>query len=346
MASFGAMFFTAPLAALACIVFAIFLFTAIHIFCPPKPWGDVTRNLNYHIVRKYLLRLDERKGRVTHWRPQILLLANNPRTDWNLIIFCNSLKKGALYVLGHVLKGEFSECLLELRKQQIAWLKLVDVSGIKSFVDVIIARDEREGARNLILSCGLGGMRPNIVCLGFPSHLPRAPMGKTNAKSGRPDDSEITIRPEAEISEEASPHQVLNVKMLPTDIARRETPILPATFVGIMEDTLALQKALAVAYGFENTSLSGPSTQYRHKAGEEESDVFIDLWPIQIQSPDADQSHAWDTYTMVLQLGTILSMTGSWKHHKLRVSVFVEFEADIEEERCEGTLKRETDQRY
>lgn len=336
VATFGAMFFTAPLAASACIVFAIFLFSAIHIFCPPKPWGDVTRNLNYHIVRKYLLRLDERKGRVTHWRPQILLLANNARTDWNLIIFCNSLKKGALYVLGHVLKGEFSECLGELRRQQIAWLKLVDVSGIKSFVDVIIARDEREGARNLILSCGLGGMRPNIVCLGFPTHLPKVPVGKTISAATvdqKKEDSEITIRPGEEADSERDHHQVINVRMLPTDIARRETPILPSTFVGIMEDTLALQKALALAYGFENMSLSGPSARYRAKPADEADNVYIDLWPIQIQSPDADASHAWDTYTMVLQLGTILSMTGSWKHHKLRVSVFVEHEEDVEEER-------------
>jgi solute carrier family 12 (potassium/chloride transporters), member 9 len=96
-----------------------------------------------------------------------------------------------------------------------------------------------------------------------------------------------------------------------------------------------LQKALAVAYGFENMSLDGPSTQYRReqKAKGEEEDLYIDLWPVQIQSPEADQSHAWDTYTMILQLGTILSMTGSWKNHKLRVSVFVEFEQEIEEER-------------
>ncbi|PWN38227.1 uncharacterized protein FA14DRAFT_143118 [Meira miltonrushii] len=332
--SFGAMFFTEPYAASGCIVLAVFLFSAIHLFCPPKPWGDVTRNLNYHIVRKYLLRLDERKGRVTHWRPQILLLANNPRTDWNLIIFCNSLKKGALYVLGHVLKGEFNECLFELRKQQIAWLKLVDVSGIKSFVNLNIAHDEREGARNLILSCGLGGMRPNIVCLGFPRNLPKGPIAEAAGARTAPikkDDSEITIRPGAEEIN----HQSIDVRTLPTDVGRKETPIQPSTFVGILEDALALQKALAVAYGFENMSLGGPSTQYRReqKAKGEEEDLYIDLWPVQIQSPEADQSHAWDTYTMILQLGTILSMTGSWKNHKLRVSVFVEFEQEIEEER-------------
>jgi potassium/chloride transporter 9 len=94
-----------------------------------------------------------------------------------------------------------------------------------------------------------------------------------------------------------------------------------------MEDTLALNKALAIAYGFESLSLLAPP------ASSDKSERYIDLWPIQIQSPDQDPSHAWDTYTMVLQLGTILSMTGTWKAHKLRVSVFVELESDVEDER-------------
>ncbi|PWY98075.1 hypothetical protein BCV70DRAFT_40502 [Testicularia cyperi] len=355
---FGAMFFTDPAAALACIVFAVLLFVVIHFFSPPKPWGDVTRNITYHFVRKYLLRLDERKGHVKYWRPQILLLANNPRSEWNLIIFCNSLKKGALYVLGHVLKGEFTECLQELRKQQVAWLKLVDITGIKSFVDVVIAKDEREGARNLILSCGLGGMRPNIVVMGYPSDMrhpakiareeARAAAASSSSVSSaagngrgpgnghRSDGSEITIRGMAWPSR---PHRTVDIGSLPTDVARKETPIKPTTYVGIMEDSLALNKALAIAYGFDLMQMPNPDLQpsnvERGAGGREKgkSEQYIDLWPIQIASPDADESHAWDTYTMVLQLGTILSFTSTWKAHKLRVSVFVEQPAEMEEER-------------
>ena len=332
---FGAMFFTDPASAGGCILFAVMLFVMIHFFSPPKPWGDVTRNITYHFVRKYLLRLDERKGHVKYWRPQILLLANNPRSEWNLIIFCNSLKKGALYVLGHVLKGEFTDCLAELRKQQVAWLKLVDITGIKSFVDVVIAKDEREGARNLILSCGLGGMRPNIVVMGYPSDMRHpAKVARTSFGSGhRSDGSEITIRG---LSWPQRQHRAVDIGSLPTDVARKETPIKPTTYVGIMEDSLALNKALAIAYGFDLmqppvpvTSDSLPSP----KNGKQAEERYIDLWPIQIASSDADESHAWDTYTMVLHLGTILSFTSSWKSHKLRVSVFVEHASEMEEER-------------
>ncbi|PWN29070.1 hypothetical protein BDZ90DRAFT_231069 [Jaminaea rosea] len=327
-ASLVAMFFTNGMAASGCILLSVLLFIAIHIFSPPKPWGDVTRNIDYWLTRKHLLRLDERKTNLKHWRPQILFLANNPRSEWNLLMFCNSLKKGGLYVLGHCIKGEFSECLLELRKQQIAWLKLVDLSGIKAFVDVVIAPDERQGARSLILSAGLGGMRPNIVVLGFPRDL-RAHISHNMSKGGGGSaGSDVTIRGPHAVSEGKTG---ASIEHLPTDATRRESPIMGDSYVGIIEDALALNKAVAVAYGFDMMRLPGPSEKHRYERSTEKQ--YIDLWPIQIASSDSQTEHAWDTYTMVLQLGTILSLTGTWKSHKLRVSVFVEEASEVDEER-------------
>ncbi|CAO1631510.1 unnamed protein product [Parajaminaea phylloscopi] len=334
--SLVAMFFTDGTVASGCILLAIVLFGAIHVFSPPKPWGDVTRNIHYWLTRKYLLRLDERKTNLKHWRPQVLLLANNPRSEWNLIIFCNSLKKGGLYILGHCIKGEFGECLSELRKQQIAWLKLVDLSGIKSFVDVVIANDEREGARSLILSAGLGGMRPNIVVLGFPRDLQalaraggRA-MRKDQSVSAKSDSSQITIRGPHVAKSQAASKSGVHVDALPTDATRKEAPITAQAYVGIIEDALALNKAVAIAYGFDMLQLPGPSSSAHYEKSSHKQ--YIDLWPIQIASPDSDTEHAWDTYTMVLQLGTILSLTGTWKSHQLRVSVFVEEPSEVIEE--------------
>ena len=175
---FGAMAFTDATAAVVAIILMIVLFVVIHYTSEPKPWGDVTQSLIYHQVRKYLLRLDERKSHVKYWRPQVLLLTSNPRHDWTSIIFSNSLKKGGLYVLGHVLKGDFIERLADLRQQQTSWLELVDMSGIKAFVDMAIASDERQGARNLMINSGLGGMRPNIVMLGYPDKFQWRMRGK------------------------------------------------------------------------------------------------------------------------------------------------------------------------
>lgn len=307
IASLGTMLVTDSYTASVCIAVTVLLFILIQVFSPPKPWGDVSHNVTYHFVRKYLLRLDERKGHVKYWRPQILLLANDPRKEWNLIIFCNSLKKGALYILGHVLQGQFYDCLPELRQTHLEWLKLVDVSGVKGFVDVVIARDVREGARNLILSCGLGGMRPNIIVLGFPTALQRA--------------SEHHRGPVARVRP-SEPPSVWSTYTQPIDGAK---------FVGILEDALALNKALAVAYGFDAMDLPGPSkvARYEPALGEQ----YIDLWPIQMANHVRDEAPSWDTYTMVLQLGTILSFTGTWRQHKLRVNVFVEHDDEMASER-------------
>jgi potassium/chloride transporter 9 len=83
-----------------------------------------------------------------------------------------------LFVLGHVLKGDFDELLPEMRRQQLvrvsrsrerlyadrfsvvqAWLKLVDFSRVKAFVDITIADNERAGARSMMLNAGQYGGR-------------------------------------------------------------------------------------------------------------------------------------------------------------------------------------------
>ena len=93
-----AMFIVDGISATLVIFCMTFLILLIHYLSPPSKFGDISQLLIYHQVRKYLLRLKLEMS-VKYWRPQILLLCDNPRTSWNLIGFCNHLKKGGLYVL-------------------------------------------------------------------------------------------------------------------------------------------------------------------------------------------------------------------------------------------------------
>ncbi|ORZ24952.1 amino acid permease-domain-containing protein [Lobosporangium transversale] len=253
------------------------LFIWIHYSSPPKRWGDVTQSLIYHQVRKYLLRLDSRKEHVKFWRPQILLLVHHPRSEFQLIQFCNHLKKGALYVLGHVIQGDLKDVLQEYRRQQNSWLKFVDILQIKAFVNLIVADSVRIGARNLLMGTGLGGMRPNIVVLGS-FNLQRYHREKQSEQECRQrlQDVEALYRPKSPSAKKeisfSSPHlqttytnanintmddtlinhTLLNIPTsLPTDNIRVEAPIRITDYVSIIEDVLSLNKAVAIGYGFE-----------------------------------------------------------------------------------------------
>ncbi|KAL2007019.1 hypothetical protein VTN00DRAFT_8457 [Thermoascus crustaceus] len=313
------MFFVDGLYATACVGILIVLFLLIHYTSPPKSWGDVSQSLIYHQVRKYLLRL--KQEHVKFWRPQILLFVNDYETQYKMIHFCNSLKKGALFVLAHIIMtDDFSGAVPEARRQQTAWTKFVEYTKIKAFINISVAPTAEWGIRNTVLNSGLGGMRPNIVVidqyrkdelLGEVFNRPLSARGRRRSLSSHGRDDRAP------------------------EICKPETSSSVKTYLTVLEDLLfKLRINVAVARGFEELELPNPRGKNTKK--------YIDLWPIQMSAELATDNESkqnvlttnFDTYTLILQLGCILHTVPSWKKsYKLRVVVFVEYESDVEEER-------------
>ena len=339
-AGFGAlicgisMFVVDGLYAAGCVSILIIIFLIIHYTTPPKSWGDVSQSLIYHQVRKYLLRL--KQEHVKFWRPQILLFVNDPRRQYELIQFCNSLKKGALFILGHVIvSDDFAHDVPEARRQQTAWTKFIEVSKVKAFVNVAISPTVEWGTRNIVLSAGLGGMRPNIVVMGaynldeYWASQPLIDLSASESSAGMPPQNAMH-REQRELRDGQAQG------ILPTDSCKTEVAVGIKSYVTILEDLLiGLQINVAIAKGFRNLEFPTPSTENRKK--------YIDLWPIQMSAELATESGEkkqnllttnFDTYTLILQLGCILNTVSAWKKaFALRVAVFVEYESDVEEER-------------
>jgi len=326
IASAAAMFIVDGVSACLIITFLAFLIVVIHYISPPKQWGDVSQSLIYHQVRKYLLKL--RQDNVKYWRPQILLLVDNPRTTWRLISFCNHLKKGGLYVLGHVMVARrFQHRVGELNKERAAWEKVRDLSHIKAFVQVSIAPTFSWGVRNVFLGCGLGGMKPNITILAFYdlSHYNREqlhlPTGLKFENGTYQYSSQVSI----------------DMAKIPTDNCPLEPKIRLTEWVQTLEDLSLLNSNLAVAKGFPRLRIPTDQSPPLSDGSKE----LIDLYPIQMASKVTDNSGDrnilttnFDTYTLILQLGAILRTVPAWhKTHKLRVVAFVEYEEDILEEK-------------
>lgn len=317
------MFFVDGLYATGCVGILVMLFLLIHYSSPPKAWGDVSQSLIYHQVRKYLLRL--KQEHVKFWRPQILLFVSDPDRQYKMVSFCNSLKKGALFVLGHVLvTDDFSTAVPEARRQQAVWTKLVEFSKIKAFVNVAVSPAAEWGVRNIVLNSGLGGMRPNIVVIDQfrenQSLVETLFVGSNRRESSKSRRCSSVFGSRDEDRGDSEP---------PTK------GMTCQSYVTILEDLLFnLRINVAVAKGFEDLELPDPRGCHTKK--------YIDLWPIQmsaeigadIESKRNVLTTNFDTYTLILQLGCILNTVPSWKKtYKLRVAVFVEYETDVDDER-------------
>ena len=348
-AGFGAlssgvsMFFVDGLYASVCVGILVVIFLIIHYTTPPKSWGDVSQSLIYHQVRKYLLRL--RQEHVKFWRPQILLFVNDPRRQYELIRFCNSLKKGALFILGHVIvSDDFGSAVPEARRQQGAWAKYIELFKIKAFINIAISPSVEWGTRNIVLNAGLGGMRPNIVILGaynLDELRHSAPLVEITSTQdlGKETNYAALTNPAPTYANRRKRSAALDAS-LPTDACKSEGAVNLRSYVRMLEDLLSrLQINVAIAKGFKDLEFPRSRNSNPKK--------YIDLWPIQMSAEISTEGEEqkqnllttnFDTYTLILQLGCILNTVPAWKKsYSLRVAVFVEYESDVEEE--QGRVK-------
>jgi potassium/chloride transporter 9 len=72
-----------------------------------------------------------------------------------------------LYVLGNVLVGKWEDRSIDIVERQNSLLSLVKEKKLKAFAEVVVGGSIRQGFQNLILTSGLGGMKPNTLILGW-----------------------------------------------------------------------------------------------------------------------------------------------------------------------------------
>ncbi|KAL9981220.1 hypothetical protein ACROYT_G009894 [Oculina patagonica] len=300
-------------AALAVAVMLI-LFVVISLRTPPTPWGDVSQALIYHQVRKYLLRLDLRKDHVKFWRPQILLLVSNPRSSYPLIDFVNDIKKGGLYILGHVQEGEFDVQSMKKQKRDLTtWLNFVDCTEIKAFVELTVASTIRAGAQNLLMASGLGGMKPNTLVLGFYDHeLPLESFSRGIFRKQR--------FPWMRGQRKDEIYRSVQLQLPPLRTHPGHQTMTLKDYVGIIKDAVLMGKNVCIARNFAQLDKNT-----LNKEG------YIDVWPMNTTMVgEGLVLGPYDfTFLLILQLSCVLHMVPFWEtRSKLRVMQIVDTDSE------------------
>lgn len=269
--------------------------------------------------------LDIRKSHVKYWRPQILLMVARVRHSVQLIDFINDIKKGGLYIIGHVQIGSLDDFPNQdpLIQEYPKWMKLVDKLNIKAFVELTLSRTVSDGMHHLIRTAGLGGMKPNTVCLGFYD-------------DEKPVDA-LARRPvmKKRFFKSVETGNYFDVGEHFGGIREHDKDLSPAEYVKMIEDALKMSRNIMLCRHFNLLDKSALLAT--------NGTLYIDVWPVNFFRPETS-SYFDNTCLFLLQLATVINMVPGWNSKTcLRVFLFINSNTEssvLKEQKLETYLRQ------
>ncbi len=125
-------------------------------------------------ARRALLKLEETRYHPKNWRPIILALSGGAWRRNHLAQYGSWLTAGrGIMILAQVME-ETGEKLNERRDEEEDKLrKFIAGEGLQAFPAVVIEPDLLSGVESLVECCGIGGIRPNTVLIGWADNPKR-----------------------------------------------------------------------------------------------------------------------------------------------------------------------------
>lgn len=239
-------------------------------------------------------------------------MVNNPRTSSNLIEFVNDIKKSGLYVIGHVKTGDLdNESFDPLLDDNLLWLHLVDTLKVKAFVEITLSKTVREGVQHLSRLSGLGGMKPNTVCLGFYDN--QVPLDSLARRLEKRKKVRFVTTDDGVDSDFHT--NFPNIRSLGFDKA-----LSPSEYVMMIKDFVKMKKSICLCRHFHDLD--------KEAIIHSKTPVYIDVWPLNFFQPHTANYYD-NTQQYMLQLACVLNMVSGWKGNTiLRVFLPIETHAD------------------
>jgi len=160
--------------ALIAVGISLVIYKYIEFQGAEKEWGDGIRGLALSAARFSLLRLEDGPPHTKNWRPQILILAKLDEKlnvkHKRLFTLASQLKAGKGLTIGAtVVKGEYGKMFAESQAARVSLRQVINNEGVKGFPEVVVGENPSDCICHMVQTCGLGGMKPNTVILGWPN---------------------------------------------------------------------------------------------------------------------------------------------------------------------------------
>ncbi len=166
---FGVMFLISWQAALVSIIGMFLLYRFIAFRKVTTRWGDLKSGVVFERARRNLLKLEQGYYHPKNWRPIMLALTG---TKWNrrhLAVYGHWLTSGhGVLTIAQVMVGDINEMSERRDKQEKSLRKQIRDSDLEAFPAVVISEEVSQGVEALVQCCGIGGIRPNVVLMGWP----------------------------------------------------------------------------------------------------------------------------------------------------------------------------------
>ena len=137
-------------------------------------WGDVRSGAAFERARRALLQLEDTRYHPKNWRPIILALSGGAWRRNHLAQYGSWLTAGrGIMILAQVME-ENGEKQNERRDEEEDKLrKFIAGEDLQAFPAVVIEPDLMHGMESLVECCGIGGIRPNTVLMGWAENPKR-----------------------------------------------------------------------------------------------------------------------------------------------------------------------------
>ncbi len=137
-------------------------------------WGDVRSGTAFQQARRALLKLENAWYHPKNWRPIVLGLSGGAWRRNHLAQYGSWLtaSRGILF-LAQVIDGEVENRIERREEEEEKLRKFIADGDLEAFPSVVVEPDLLDGVKSLLQCCGVGGVRPNTVLLGWADNPKR-----------------------------------------------------------------------------------------------------------------------------------------------------------------------------